>query len=158
MVTITLGFRSARAPRSRLVPPSVRAARPLASGGRLVRRTKAHLHRLRGLSVLRRPADGQCISYQPSANAASSTSGRQAAAADASPMAHPMYEPKGKCTWRTAGPQLSRRYGPAYRQRTVVIPSVVRHAAMRSARPNPSLHLTGYSGLRPLPPAGELQR
>ncbi len=24
--------------------------------------------------------------------------------------------------------------------------------------PNPSLHLTGYSGLRPLPPAGELQR
>jgi len=23
---------------------------------------------------------------------------------------------------------------------------------------NPSLHLTGYSGLRPLPPAGELQR
>jgi len=27
-----------------------------------------------------------------------------------------------------------------------------------NARPNPSLHLTGYSGLRPLPPAGELQR
>jgi len=26
------------------------------------------------------------------------------------------------------------------------------------ARHNPSLHLTGYSGLRPLPPAGELQR
>jgi hypothetical protein len=26
------------------------------------------------------------------------------------------------------------------------------------ATPNPSLHLTGYSGLRPLPPAGELKR
>jgi len=29
---------------------------------------------------------------------------------------------------------------------------------MRALPPNPSLHLTGYSGLRPLPPAGELQR
>jgi len=26
------------------------------------------------------------------------------------------------------------------------------------ARSNPSLHLTGCSGLRPLPPAGDLQR
>jgi len=30
--------------------------------------------------------------------------------------------------------------------------------AAPSVLPNPSLHLTGYSGLRPLPPAGELQR
>jgi len=29
---------------------------------------------------------------------------------------------------------------------------------VQSVLPNPSLHLTGYSGLRPPPPAGELQR
>ncbi len=46
-------------------------------------------------------------------------------------------------------------YAAAVAQR-FAMPAPQRMAAMPGS--NPSLHLTGYSGLRPPPPAGELQR